>query len=44
MYVILVGGGKVGYYLTRTLLAEGFEVTLIEKERAVFKSSRIPWF
>jgi trk system potassium uptake protein TrkA len=33
MYVILVGGGKVGYYLCRTLLAEDHEVLLIE-ERA----------
>ncbi|MDD3926200.1 MAG: TrkA family potassium uptake protein [bacterium] len=37
MYVILVGGGKVGYYLTKTLLAEGFEVTLIEKNRSIFE-------
>lgn len=34
MYVIVVGGGKVGYHLTRTLLGEGHEVTLIEKEAA----------
>jgi trk system potassium uptake protein TrkA len=34
MYVIVVGGGKVGYYLTRTLLNEGHEVTLIEKDTA----------
>jgi len=33
MYVIVVGGGKVGYYLTRTLLSEGREVTLVEKEQ-----------
>lgn len=32
MYVIVVGGGKVGYYLTKTLLSEGFEVLLIERE------------
>jgi trk system potassium uptake protein TrkA len=31
MYVVLVGGGKVGYYLTRTLMAEGHEVLLIEE-------------
>lgn len=31
MYVIIVGGGKVGYYLTKTLLSEGHEVLLIEK-------------
>ncbi|UCH35150.1 MAG: NAD-binding protein [Armatimonadota bacterium] len=33
MYVIVVGGGKVGYYLTKTLLSEGREVLLIEKDR-----------
>ena len=32
MYVIVVGAGKVGYYLTRTLIAEDHEVTLIEKD------------
>jgi trk system potassium uptake protein TrkA len=32
VYVIVVGGGKVGYYLTRTLIAEGREVALIEKD------------
>ena len=31
MYVVLVGGGKVGYYLTRTLLEHGHEVLLIEE-------------
>src|SRR5262245_35263981 len=34
MYVIVVGGGKVGYYLTKTLLAEGLEVLLIERDPA----------
>ncbi|MGI9951829.1 NAD-binding protein [Moorellaceae bacterium AZ2] len=32
MYVIVAGGGKVGYNLTRTLLDNGHEVSLIEKE------------
>lgn len=31
MYIIVVGGGKVGFYLTKTLLSEGYEVLLIEK-------------
>lgn len=34
MYIIVVGGGKVGYYLTKTLLGEGFEVLLIERNAA----------
>lgn len=32
MYIIVVGGGKVGYYLTKTLLNDGHEVLLIERE------------
>jgi trk system potassium uptake protein TrkA len=32
MYLIVVGGGKVGYYLTKSLLEEGHEVLVIEKE------------
>jgi len=32
MYVIVVGGGKVGYYLTKSLLEEGHEVLVIEKD------------
>lgn len=31
MYIIVVGGGKVGFYLTKTLLSEGYEVLLIER-------------
>jgi trk system potassium uptake protein TrkA len=31
VYIIVVGGGKVGYYLTKTLLSEGHEVLLIER-------------
>ncbi|HTD48598.1 MAG TPA: TrkA family potassium uptake protein [bacterium] len=33
MYVIVVGGGKVGYYLTKALVSAGLEVTVIEKQR-----------
>ncbi|MEN6356886.1 MAG: NAD-binding protein [Armatimonadota bacterium] len=33
MYVIIVGGGKVGYHLSRALCAEGNEVLIIEKDR-----------
>ncbi|MFL5735583.1 MAG: potassium channel family protein [Chloroflexia bacterium] len=31
MYIMIVGGGKVGYYLTKTLVNDGYEVLLIEK-------------
>jgi trk system potassium uptake protein TrkA len=31
VYVVVVGGGNVGYYLTKELLAAGHEVVMIEK-------------
>lgn len=34
MYIIVVGGGKVGFYLTKTLLGEGYEVLLIERNQS----------
>jgi trk system potassium uptake protein TrkA len=37
LYIIVVGGGRVGYYLTKALLAEGHEVLIIEKEARVFQ-------
>ena len=33
MYVIVVGGGKIGYYLSKQLITEGHEVLLMEKDR-----------
>jgi trk system potassium uptake protein TrkA len=32
MYVIIVGGGKVGFYLAKELLEDGQEVLVIEKD------------
>lgn len=32
MYIVVVGGGKVGYYLMRGLLEQGHEVLLIERD------------
>jgi trk system potassium uptake protein TrkA len=34
MYIVVVGGGTVGYYLTKELLAAGHEVVMIEKDPA----------
>lgn len=34
MYVIVIGGGKVGYFLARDLRDRGEEVTLVEKDAA----------
>jgi trk system potassium uptake protein TrkA len=34
MYMILIGGGKVGYHLAKALLDEGHEVLIVEKDRA----------
>ena len=33
MYVIVVGAGKVGYHLAKTLVQEGHEIVLLEKDR-----------
>lgn len=32
MFILIVGGGKVGSYLTRALLAQGHEVVIVEKQ------------
>ena len=32
MYIIIVGGGNVGYYLSKSLLSEGHEVLVLEKD------------
>src|SRR3990172_5775560 len=34
MFVLVVGGGKVGYYLAKELIENGHEVVLMEKDRA----------
>ena len=33
MYIIIVGGGKVGYYLAKTLLGAEHEVLIIERDK-----------
>jgi trk system potassium uptake protein TrkA len=35
MYIIIVGGGRVGYYLAKALLDEGHEVLILEKNPTV---------
>ncbi|MBI2850399.1 MAG: TrkA family potassium uptake protein [Chloroflexi bacterium] len=35
MYIVVIGGGKVGYYLAKALLGEGHEVLIIEKDAGV---------
>jgi len=35
MYIVVVGGGRVGYYLTRALISQGHEVLVIEKNATV---------
>jgi trk system potassium uptake protein TrkA len=32
MYIIIIGGGRVGYYLAKALLDEGHEVLIVEKK------------
>lgn len=34
MYIIIIGGGKVGYYLAKALLDEGHELLVVEKDAA----------
>ncbi|OGN95806.1 MAG: portal protein [Chloroflexi bacterium RBG_13_51_18] len=38
MYIIIIGGGRVGYYLLKALLSEGHEVLAIEKDARVCKT------
>ena len=38
MYIIIGGGGDVGYYLTKSLLSHGHEVLLIEKGSSRYTS------
>lgn len=33
MYIIVIGGGKVGYYLAKELIDQGHEVLIVEKDR-----------
>jgi len=35
MYIIVVGGGRIGYYLVKALLDEGHEVLLVEKNATI---------
>jgi trk system potassium uptake protein TrkA len=35
MYIVIVGGGGVGYYLAKALLEEGHEVLIIEQNRTI---------
>ena len=35
MYIIIVGGGRLGYYLLKALLTEGHEVLLMEKDATI---------
>ncbi len=38
MYIIIVGGGRLGYYLLKALLKEGHEVLVLEKDARVCKT------
>ncbi|HTI15012.1 MAG TPA: TrkA family potassium uptake protein [Dictyobacter sp.] len=38
MYIIIGGGGDVGYYLTRNLLNQGHEVLLLEKNQSRYQT------
>ena len=38
MYIIVVGGGRLGYYLLKALMNEGHEVLLLEKDARICKT------
>ena len=40
MYIIVGGGGDIGYYVTKSLFAQGHEVLLIEKGATRYQSLR----
>jgi trk system potassium uptake protein TrkA len=35
VYIIIIGGGRLGYHLTKALLGEGHEVLVIEKDAKI---------
>ena len=37
MYIVIVGGGSVGYYLAKTLVNTQHEILVLEKNRAIHK-------
>ncbi len=38
MYIIIVGGGNIGFYLAKTLAAANHEVLLLEKDRTRYRT------
>jgi trk system potassium uptake protein TrkA len=38
MYIIVIGGGRLGYYLLKALLKEGHEVLVLEKDARICKT------
>jgi len=38
MYIIVIGGGRLGYYLLKALLSEGHEVLVLEKDSRICKT------
>ena len=38
MHSLIIGGGKIGYYLTKVLIEKGYDVSVVEKERTPARS------
>ncbi len=38
MYIVIVGGGRLGYYLLKALINEGHEVLIVEKDARICKT------
>jgi trk system potassium uptake protein TrkA len=41
LFILIVGGGKVGSYLTRALLQQGHEVVVVEKQERKAKAMEL---
>jgi trk system potassium uptake protein TrkA len=38
VYIVVIGGGRIGYYLSKALLAEGHEVLIVEQNNTLCKT------
>lgn len=38
MHSLIIGGGKIGYYLTKVLIEKGYDVSVVERKRKPARS------
>ena len=41
MHSLIIGGGKIGYYLTKVLIEKGYDVSVVEKEKEILKAQAL---